>query len=149
MLIYYIVALIVVLLDQITKWLVVHNMSLFQSISIIEGWFHITSTRNRGAAFSILQNQRIFFIILTLLVILFLIYYILQIHQSQKVFSLGLALILGGAAGNLIDRIVTGEVIDFIDVRIIHFAIFNIADSAITIGVIFVIWELFFSKSAS
>ncbi|TCS84391.1 signal peptidase II [Tepidibacillus fermentans] len=144
---YYIVSFVVVLIDQLSKWMVVHNMALYESIPLIEGWFHITSTRNRGAAFSILQNQRVFFIILTLVVVIFLVYYIWQIRYTQKLFALGLALILGGAIGNLIDRVLTGEVIDFIDVRIINFAIFNIADSAITIGVIFVIWELFFTKS--
>ncbi len=122
-------------------------MSLYESIPLIEGWVHFTSSRNRGAAFSILQNQRFFFIFLTLIVVVFLVYYIWQIRYSQKLFAFGLSLILGGAIGNLIDRALTGEVIDFIDIRIINFAIFNIADSAITIGVIFVIWELFFGKS--
>ena len=145
-LVYYLVAFIVIILDQVSKWAVVHKMSLYESIPLIEGWFHFTSSRNRGAAFSILQNQRVFFIILTSIVVIFLVYYIWQI-RSQKLFAFGLSLILGGAIGNLIDRALTGEVIDFIDVRIINFAIFNIADSAITIGVIFVIWELFFGKS--
>ncbi|MFV9509964.1 signal peptidase II [Tepidibacillus sp. LV47] len=147
MLLYYLVSFVIVLIDQLSKWMVIHNMDLYESIPLIEGWFHITSTRNRGAAFSILQNQRTFFIILTSIVAVFLIYYIWQVKETQKILTFGLALILGGAIGNLIDRIIFGEVIDFIDVRIIHFAIFNIADSAITIGVILMIWKLFFTKS--
>jgi len=121
-------------------------MELYESIPIIDGWIHITSSRNRGAAFGILQNQRWFFIVLTLVVILFIVYYIYKMYQTHKLFSFALALILGGAIGNLIDRISTGSVIDFLDVTIINYPIFNIADSSIVIGVILMIWELFFTK---
>ena len=142
-LIYYLVALIVVAIDQLSKWAVVQFMELFESIPVIEGWLHITSSRNTGAAFSILQNKQWFLIPLSILVIVFIIYYIYK-ERKNKLFSFSLALVLGGAVGNLIDRIITGSVVDFIDVRIINFAIFNIADSAITIGVTLLIIDIIF-----
>jgi len=148
-LIYYFISILVVVLDHLSKWIVLNKMDLYQSIPIIEGWFHFTSTRNRGAAFSILQGQRWFFIVLTLFVVAFIGYYLYRIHKTQKLFSLSLALILGGAIGNLIDRVRFGEVVDFIDVRIINFAVFNIADSAITIGVILMLWDVFINKNES
>ena len=141
--IYYLVALIVVAIDQLSKWAVVQFMELFESIPVIEGWLHITSSRNTGAAFSILQNKQWFLIPLSILVIVFIIYYIYK-ERKNKLFSFSLALVLGGAVGNLIDRILTGSVVDFIDVRIINFAIFNIADSAITIGVTLLIIDIIF-----
>lgn len=147
--IYYLVALLIIAIDQLSKWAIVKYMELYESIPLIEGWFHITSSRNRGAAFGILQDQRTFFIVLTVSVSLFLIYYIYKIHKEQKLFSFALSLILGGAIGNLIDRVFRGEVVDFIDVRIINFAIFNIADSAIVIGVGLMIWEMFFAKDSN
>ncbi len=123
-------------------------MKLYESIPVIKGWLHITSSRNRGAAFGILQNQRGFFILLTFLVSMAMIYYIYKLQKTNKLYAFSLALLLGGAVGNLIDRMLTGEVVDFIDVRIINFAIFNIADSAITIGVALIIIEMLFSKDA-
>lgn len=148
-LVFYFIALLTVVLDQISKWIVLNKMDLYQSIPIIEGWFHFTSTRNQGAAFSILQGQRWFFIVLTLFVVAFISYYLYRIHKTQKLFSFSLALILGGAIGNLIDRSRFGEVVDFIDVRIINFAVFNIADSAIVIGVILMLWDIFINKNES
>ena len=79
----------------------------------------------------------------------FIGYYLYLIYKTQKLFSLSLALILGGAIGNLIDRVRFGEVVDFIDVRIINFAVFNIADSAIVIGVILMLWDIFINKNES
>lgn len=143
---YYLISLLILIIDQWSKWAIVKYMDLYESIPIIEGWLHITSTRNRGAAFSILQNQRWFFITLTVIVSLFIIYYIYRIYKTEKWYALAFSLILGGAIGNLIDRILTGEVVDFIDVRIINFAIFNLADSAIVIGTGLILIGMLFSK---
>lgn len=141
---YYLIAIIVIALDQLTKWAVVKNMELYESIPVITGWLNITSTRNKGAAFSILQNQTILFIILASIVSIVLIYMIFKISKSQILLKISLALILGGAIGNLIDRIDTGSVIDFIDVQFINFAIFNIADSAVVVGsILMIIWVIF------
>lgn len=132
---YYVIALLVFLADRVTKWLVVSKMEFGQSIPLWEGVFHLTSHRNRGAAFGILQNQRTFFIVITLLVIVGIVWYLRRTYQESGLVSWALALILGGAVGNFYDRALTGEVVDFFDFTLIHFPIFNIADSAIVIGV--------------
>ncbi|GGB57163.1 signal peptidase II [Fictibacillus barbaricus] len=133
---YYLVALLIFAVDQATKWLIVKKMELGQSISIIDQVFYITSHRNRGAAFGILQDQRYFFIIITIIVVGAVIYY-LQKHAHDTLLKTALALVLGGAVGNFIDRLLHGEVVDFLDVKIgsYDFPIFNVADSALVIGV--------------
>jgi signal peptidase II len=132
---YYIVALLVFLVDRITKWLVVSYMDIGQSIPLWPGVFELTSHRNRGAAFGILQNQRIFFIVITLLVIVGIVWYLRKTSKESRLVSLALALILGGAVGNFYDRVLHGEVVDFFYFKLINFPIFNVADSAIVIGV--------------
>lgn len=133
---YYLVALLIFAVDQATKWLIVKKMELGQSISVIDQVFYITSHRNRGAAFGILQDQRYFFIIITIIVVGAVIYY-LQKHAHDTLLKSALALVLGGAVGNFIDRLLHGEVVDFLDVKIgsYDFPIFNVADSALVIGV--------------
>lgn len=140
-------AVLVLALDRISKWAIVNYMDLYESIPLIEGWLHITSSRNRGAAFGILQGKTMFLVALTILVAIFIIYYIYRVHKTQKLFAFSLALILGGAIGNLIDRATTGAVVDFIDVRIINFAIFNVADSAIVIGTALILVDIFIFKN--
>lgn len=145
---FYLVSLVVIFIDQLSKWAIVNYMKLYESIPIIDGWLHITSSRNRGAAFGILQNQRWFFVLLTSVVVIFLIYYIYRVYKQHKLYSLALSMVLGGAIGNFIDRVAIGEVVDFIDVRIINFAIFNLADSAIVIGVGLIILDMIISKDS-
>ena len=134
---YYIIALFAIILDQYTKWLVLTKMQVYTSVSLIDTFFYITSHRNRGAAFGILQNKWFFFITITSGIVVLLIYYIYKLRDTNRLFVMSLSLILGGAIGNLIDRITHGEVIDFLDFRfgIYHFPIFNVADSVIVIGV--------------
>lgn len=128
-------------MDQVTKWIVVKEMYLGESIPVMEGIFYLTSHRNAGAAFGILQNQRWFFIVITILVVVGIIYYLLQLKGEKKLMSWALGLILGGALGNFADRLLYGEVVDFLDVKIVlgtfyyDFPIFNVADSALVIGV--------------
>jgi len=136
-LVYYLIALAVVVIDQLTKWLVVNNMYLGEQIPILENLLYITSHRNRGAAFGILQDQMWLFFIITVVVVIGIVYYL----QTQvKYIGTGIAfgLVLGGAIGNFIDRLFRGEVVDFIDVKIVgyDFPIFNVADSCLVIGVI-------------
>ncbi|WP_041607658.1 signal peptidase II [Halobacteroides halobius] len=133
--------LVTLVLDQLTKYLVVKNFTLYQSIPIIKDVFHLTYVQNRGAAFGILQNQVTFFIVISIVVIGLLIYFYheLPLDNFWNRFALGLA--LGGTIGNLIDRVRVGYVIDFLDFRI--WPVFNIADSAIVVGVsIFSYWML-------
>jgi signal peptidase II len=127
------IVLIILSLDQLTKSLVTRNLSLSHSLPLIKGVFHLTLVHNRGAAFGILKNQIPLFIFTAILAI-FLIYSSLKNNRYGKFYSLSLSLILAGALGNLIDRSCFGYVIDFLDFRI--WPVFNIADSAITIGAI-------------
>ncbi len=138
---YYLLALFVIVLDQITKWIIVRYMEKGDSIQIIENFLYITSHRNRGAAWGILQGQMWFFYIVTTIVVIMLVLYIRSLKPNQKLFGLALAFMLGGAIGNFIDRIFRKEVVDFIDTYIFtyDFPIFNIADSALVIGVVMIL----------
>ncbi len=135
MLIYYLIALGIIVVDQFTKYLVKTNMELGESIPLIPEVFHLTSHRNMGAAFGILQNQRLFFILITVAVVIGIVISMVRIGRSQPRTTLALSLVLGGAIGNFIDRAATGQVVDFLDFTLIKFPIFNVADMAITIGV--------------
>lgn len=139
---YYGIALTVLFLDQITKWLVLDRMELYESIPVVDGIFYITSHRNRGAAFGILQDQLWLFIPVTLIVVAVLIYYLWVFRRERPLASWSFSLILGGAVGNLIDRIRMGEVVDFLDFKLINYPIFNVADAAIVIGVALFILDM-------
>ncbi|MFA9557382.1 signal peptidase II [Evansella sp. AB-rgal1] len=143
--IYYVIALVIIIIDQFTKWLVVQNMELRESISVIEGVFHITSHRNAGAAFGILQGQMWLFYIATVIVIGVIVYYIQKHVNGNRWFGISLGLVLGGAIGNFIDRVLFGAVVDFLDVYIFayNYPIFNIADSALVVGVIMLVIYVF------
>ena len=135
---YYIIAVIIIGIDQVTKWLIVKNMELGESITVIENFIYITSHRNRGAAWGILQGQMWFFYIITTIVIIGIIYYIQKYTKENKVMGIALGLMLGGAIGNFIDRLFRKEVVDFINTYIFSydFPIFNVADSALCVGVV-------------
>lgn len=141
MVLYYVIALFVIIFDQLTKWLIVVNMELGESIPVIDGFFWITSHRNSGAAWGILQGQMWFFYIITVLFIAFSVYYIQKYAKENKLLGISLGIILGGAIGNFIDRLFRKEVVDFLDFDIFsyNFPIFNVADSALTVGVILVL----------
>ncbi|MBS4193915.1 signal peptidase II [Lederbergia citri] len=135
--IYYAIALFVIAIDQLTKWIIVHNMDVGERITIIDNLFYITSHRNRGAAWGILENQMWLFYIITIIVVGAVIYYLEKHAKGKPLFQLSLAFILGGAIGNFLDRLFRKEVVDFLDTYIFtyDFPIFNVADSALTIGV--------------
>ncbi len=134
---YYLIALFVILLDQLTKWLIAHNMYLGESIPIIDNVLYITSHRNRGAAWGILEGQMWLFYLITVIVIVGIMYYLHKAAKGKRLLGISLALMLGGAIGNFIDRVVRKEVVDFIHTYIFgyNFPVFNIADSALVIGV--------------
>ena len=128
--------------DQLTKLLVVHSFALYESREIIPGFFNLTYLVNNGAAFSILAGQpalwrQAFFITAAAIALILIGVAQRSFGRQSKVYSLALALIAGGAIGNLIDRIRLGHVIDFLDVYAgsYHWPAFNVADSAICIGV--------------
>lgn len=129
----YLISLGVFLVDRATKFAVVRFMELGQTIPVIPGIFQLRYILNPGAAFGILQGQRYFFILTTLAVVVLILVYARQVRDNNLL-QVAFGLQLGGAAGNLIDRISSGEVVDFFDFHI--WPVFNIADSALVIGVI-------------
>lgn len=131
--VYFIIVIFAVVLDQAVKHLVMSVMALHQSIPIINEVFHITYIHNTGAAFSLLQGQKVLLIGVPAFFILVGLVYIFK-HRSdrRRILLIAIALIVGGGIGNLIDRISLGYVVDFFDFRV--FPIFNIADIFVTIG---------------
>lgn len=133
-----IISIILLCIDQISKLLVVNLLTKTDSITIIKNFFYLTYINNDGAAFSILVGKRIFLILIAVLVIVMLIRYIKKNNIQNKLELVSLALIIGGSLGNLMDRVIRGYVIDFLDFKIFNynFPIFNLADTFIVIGVI-------------
>jgi signal peptidase II len=140
------IVICIILLDQGTKYMAQTFIRILpdQTIPVIKDVFHFTYAENRGAAFSILQNQRWLFIAVTIIAVIFIIYYLLKHPKENIILKISLSLILAGAIGNLIDRILHGYVVDFFDFRLINFAVFNVADSAVVIGSILLGYYLMF-----
>ncbi|GAB4072399.1 signal peptidase II [Barrientosiimonas marina] len=141
MYLYYILALVVIAVDQLTKWAVVKTMEMGDQITVIEHFFYLTSHRNSGAAWGILQGQMGLFYIITVIVVAGIIYFMQHYAKDSRLLAIALSVILGGAIGNFIDRLFRHEVVDFFDFIIFSYdyPIFNIADSALVVGVILVI----------
>ncbi len=140
---FFLVALIVVALDQVSKFFIRANMTLGQSIPE-EGFFRITYGTNTGGVFGLFANQA-FLITLTAIVGVAAILVYSRYRQANRVLvRIALGLLLGGAVGNLIDRIRFGEVVDFIDVG--AWPVFNVADSAVVVGVILIIYYFLFGQ---
>lgn len=133
--------------DQFFKYLIVSDMFLGQSIPVIPGIFHLTYIQNPGAAFGILANQRWLFVAIAIILIAAAAYFAPQIKRLSFSMRTAIALLVGGAAGNLIDRISIGRVVDYMDFRI--WPIFNFADVAIVLGCLFIICSLLFSNQES
>lgn len=147
------VAFTVVILDQVTKYWVIQTMRLHESIPVVPNLFSITYIRNPGAAFGLLAGssnafRMVFFGLTSLFALALLGTILVRLPERDWIGQLSIAGILGGAIGNLIDRLRFGEVIDFLDVYIdsYHWPAFNVADSAITVGVIFLIIHFMFEK---
>ncbi len=133
---------LVVVLDQLTKAWVVHHFILYESLGIIPGFFNLTYLTNTGAAFGILAGhpgwlRQVFFIGVAVIALTAIFFIHKRIKEQSHWYTVGLALIGGGAVGNLLDRVRLGSVVDFLDFYIAghHWPAFNVADSAITIGV--------------
>lgn len=141
--------LFIVVLDQATKAVVRTSLPLHESLSVIPGFLDLTHVRNTGAAFGILNAADFPFksVVISAVATAALVgiaMYSAALASHQLLARIGLALVLGGAAGNLIDRVTAGSVVDFVDVywRTYHFWTFNVADSAITVGVIALILDM-------
>ncbi|MEW6676469.1 MAG: signal peptidase II [Pseudomonadota bacterium] len=139
---------LVLLLDQLTKVWVMDSLVAYQDVIPLTGFFNLVHVHNTGAAFSLFADQpgwqRFFFIVLAGIATV-VILYLLKKTRGQPLFNAALALILGGAVGNLIDRVLYGHVIDFLDfyVGTWHWPAFNVADSGITVGAALLIWDSF------
>ena len=131
--------LIILILDQITKHYIITNFFYGESRPIIDGFFNLVYVRNDGAAWNIFSGQRIFLIIISISVLIFLLFKGQTIFSERRLHKILYGLIIGGITGNLFDRLIYGWVIDFLDFQFgsYHYPSFDIADSAICIGVIF------------
>lgn len=129
------------IVDIVSKLVVSNLMDVYDSVIIIKDFFYITYVRNTGAAWSIFSGETLGIVIVSLMIILGIIYYIFKNNPESKLEKLGYGMILGGAIGNLFDRIIYGYVIDFFDFYIFgyDYPIFNLADSFIFVGVIILI----------
>ena len=140
---------IIVIADQISKSIIKYSMHLYESIPVIPGYFHFTYVVNKGMAFGIDLPIGIgIFSFLSIIISCFLVFILWRERENILLVRIALALILGGAIGNLIDRILFSEVVDFLDFMIgdYHWYIFNIADSAVTVGIILMLWHSVFIK---
>ena len=145
----------VVVLDQLTKSWVLGSFALYESRPVLPGFFRLTYLRNPGAAFSFLADQaesfrRPFFLIVTAVALAAILWVVARLPPKRGWTLASLSLVFGGAVGNLIDRIRLGEVIDFLDFywRTHHWPPFNVADSAITVGMVLLLAEEFFAKKS-
>ena len=136
----------VIILDQITKYLAKSLLQLNAPVVLVKNFFNLTLVHNRGAAFGLFQNQLLMFVAVSIFAIA-IILFSLRNKKNTLIFKISLSLILGGAIGNLIDRIRFGFVIDFLDFRV--WPVFNLADSFITVAAILLVWELLFNKNVT
>lgn len=145
---------LVIVLDQISKWWVVKHFDLYESLALFPS-VNLTYVHNTGAAFSFLSSaggwQRWFFIAIALIATTILMIWLSRLKRSERWMAVTLSLILGGAIGNLYDRISYGYVIDFIDIyhKTWHWPVFNVADSAISVGIVMMLIDAFFSKNST
>ena len=141
------VSLTVLFIDIISKLLISHFMIVNESIDVINNFLYLTYVKNDGVAFSLLGGNRVFIIIMCLIILGFIIYYIGN-NKINLLDSIGFGLVIGGALGNLIDRVIYGYVIDFIDIYVFdyNYPIFNIADMGVVIGVIIILISSFMKE---
>jgi len=148
-----VLSVLIIIFDQITKAMASQYLFLHDPVAIVPG-FNLTLMHNVGAAFSILSQaagwQRWFFIILAIIISMIIIVWLVRLSADKRWIACGLALILGGAIGNLLDRVMLGYVVDFIDVyyQHWHWPAFNIADSAITVGAVMLIIDAIWFTAA-
>ena len=137
------VAAVVVVIDQITKWYIRHTFGIYESVTVIDSVFHITHVRNSGGAFGLLNQgahawRLPFFLVVSFVAVGVLLAFVRRVQPGQRWLLLALGAILGGALGNLVDRMVSGEVTDFLDFHWhgYYWPAFNVADSCITVGML-------------
>lgn len=143
----------VIFVDQVTKYIIKIHFALYESMSVIDNFFNITHILNPGGAFGFLAGRspeirKFIFLFISSVVALFIVWFYRRCARNYIFLSYGLAMIFGGAVGNLIDRFCYGKVIDFLDFYIgsAHWPAFNIADSAIVVGMGILIYHILFNK---
>jgi signal peptidase II len=143
----------VLLLDQLTKWYIRHSFSLYESMTLIDSVFYITHVRNAGGAFGFLnQADRAwrlpFFLVVSCIAVGVLLAFVRRVQPGQRWLLLALGAILGGALGNLVDRMASGEVTDFLDFHWhgYYWPAFNLADSCITVGMVILLLHSLFGR---
>ncbi len=150
---YFLLVLVLLIVDQITKALVFKKIAFLSSQSIIPGFFNLTHIHNRGAIFGFFSQSdsqllHIVLLLATLVALALVVYYFFTTPPAEKLAKISLSLILAGALGNLIDRVFRGYVIDFLDLYIKkwHWPSFNVADSCVTIGAFLLVFIVFFKR---
>ncbi len=143
---YWIILIVALAADQGSKWLAQTRLSQVETIPLITNVFHLTYTRNTGAAFSILKNQQMLLIVITSIAMLALLLWLVRLipQPGNAGLKMALVFILAGGVGNLIDRIRLNYVVDMFDFTLINFPIFNVADCLINVGAIFLAWLVLF-----
>lgn len=137
-------------LDQITKYLAVRFLKPIDTVPIISDALHLTYATNTGAAFGMLKDHRWIFLTVSTIAIIGLTAYLFITKYRHPLFFIAFSFVIGGGIGNMIDRVALGYVVDFIDFRLIDFAIFNVADSFVCIGcALAFLWVIFFSEKES
>lgn len=146
----FILSILVIILDQVTKFLAIKHLKTAPPITIVDNFFQFNYVENYGAAFGILEGKKVFFIIMTLAVVVGISFFLIKNYHDMNVFlRIGISLLLGGAIGNFIDRVRFGYVVDFISFRLIgryDFPVFNIADIAIVMGTGLILILVLFDK---
>ncbi|HEV1997116.1 MAG TPA: signal peptidase II [Candidatus Dormibacteraeota bacterium] len=136
-----VVALVVFILDRASKVAIQHNLALGEHVSVLGDFLWFNHSQNTGIAFSLATSHSSIVFFFDVIAILFILYLARRVPAGEPWMRLGLGLVLGGAIGNVVDRVLAGSVTDFIDFRV--FPVFNVADSAITVGAILIAWRLY------
>ena len=144
-----VITILLIIADQISKFCTLKFLKPIGTKVIIDNIFSLTYVENRGAALGMLQNGRVFFIVITLLLLAATIYFAPRIFGKSKVLDFGAVFVLAGAMGNLVDRIFRGFVVDMLDFCLIDFPVFNVADIFVCVGAFLIcIYILFFDESS-
>ncbi|MCA9764982.1 MAG: signal peptidase II [Carnobacterium sp.] len=146
MFLYYVLALLIIGIDQFTKYLTVANIDLYEVVEVFPSLLSWMYLQNTGAAWSILEGQMWFFYIVTAIVVVIVVYYLQKYGRQSRLLSLSLSFVLAGSIGNVIDRIRLGYVVDMIRLEFIDFPIFNVADMALSVGVGLMILYVFLDE---
>lgn len=149
MLLAFIIIAAVVIADQVTKYMALTLLAPIRSFPLIEGIFELHFVRNRGAAWGMLADSRWIFMTVSVIAILAMLLYLIFTKERTTLFTVSLSMILGGGVGNMIDRLFyeDGAVVDFLYFKLIDFPVFNIADCAVTVGAVLLIYYLLYTET--